>query len=76
METAKLFKNGQSQAIRLPKKYRFKGKEVYINKLDNIIIIVPKNNPWATLLNSLNLFSDDFMETRNQPQVQTRTSFL
>ena len=68
MMTAKLFENGRSQAVRLPKEYRFEGDEVSINKVGDIVILMPKENKWAGLLNSLELFSDDFMsEGREQP---------
>lgn len=72
METAKLFQNGQSQAVRLPKEFRFHGDEVYIKKIGNAVILLPLDNPWQTWLESLELFTTDFMETRNQPQQQER----
>lgn len=72
MNTAKIFINGRSQAVRLPKKYRFQGKDVYIKKLDDMVILIPKNNPWASLISSVHEFSDDFMEERHQPFQQTR----
>ncbi|MBC8505599.1 MAG: antitoxin [Anaerolineales bacterium] len=75
MTTAKLFMNGRSQAVRLPKAYRFDGKEVYIKKIGNAVILIPLNNPWQTLSDSLNLFSSDFMESREQPEIQTREDF-
>ena len=61
MMTAKLFENGRSQAVRLPKEYRFNGDEVAINKVGDIVILMPKENKWSAFLNSLELFSDDFM---------------
>ena len=68
MMTAKLFENGRSQAVRLPKEYRFEGDEVSINKVGDIVILAPKDNKWAGLLRSLDLFSDDFMaDGREQP---------
>jgi antitoxin VapB len=42
MDTAKIFTNGQSQAVRLPKAYRLTGKEKYITKIGNAIILHPK----------------------------------
>jgi len=69
MMTAKLFENGRSQAVRLPKEYRFEGDEVSINKVGDIVILMPKENKWSGLLSSLELFSDDFMaDGREQPQ--------
>ena len=73
MMTAKLFENGRSQAVRLPKEYRFNGDEVAINKVGDIVILMPKENKWSAFLNSLELFSDDFMcDGREQPVVQER----
>jgi len=73
MMTAKLFENGRSQAVRLPKEYRFNGDEVAINKVGDIVILIPKENNWSAFLNSLELFSDDFMsDGTEQPAVQER----
>lgn len=75
MITAKLFENGRSQAVRLPKEYRFPGNEVAINKVGDIVILTPKENRWSGFLNSLELFSDDFMaDDREQPAAQERES--
>ena len=67
MKTAKLFKNGQSQAVRLPKEFRMSGDEVYIKKQGEAIILLPKENSWAPLFSSLNHFTKDFRIERNQP---------
>ena len=67
MQKAKIFKNGQSEAIRLPKEFRFNSKEVFIHKIGNAVIILPKDNPWQNFIESLNDFSEDFMEDRYQP---------
>jgi antitoxin VapB len=72
MQTAKLFRNGRSQAVRLPKECRFSGKEVYIRKLDNVVVLIPKDKLWDSFVRSLDLFTDDFMADRNQPPVQKR----
>lgn len=72
MKIAKLFSNGRSQAIRLPKEFRFKGDEVYIKKFDNVVMLFSKDDPWAPLIDSLDKFSDDFMSERNQPKFSKR----
>jgi antitoxin VapB len=72
MKTARLFINGRSQAVRLPKDCRFAGSEVYIKKLNGIVLLIPKDDPWASLMDSLDHFSDDFMTDREQPAVQSR----
>ena len=68
MKTAKLFRNGESQAVRLPKEFRFKGTEVLIRKVGNAVVLLPKTNSWETLLQSLAKFPPDFMNERYQPQ--------
>ena len=72
MRTAKLFKNGRSQAIRLPKEFRFDGTQVFIKKVGNMVVLIPEQDSWQTLFDSLEQFSDDFMESRNQPEQQVR----
>jgi antitoxin VapB len=72
METAKLFMNGRSQAVRLPKEFRFDGDEVYIKKVGDAVILIPYHTPWDTLFDSLKLFSADFMEDREQPPLEAR----
>lgn len=72
MEVAKLFQNGQSQAVRLPKKFRFRGDKVLIKKMGEAVILLPYDDPWRSLTESLKLFSSDFMEMRDQPEEQKR----
>jgi len=72
MDTAKLFQNGKSQAIRLPKKYRFRGTKVFIKKLGNAVVLIPEQDSWQSLIDSLDLFTDDFMAEREQPETQDR----
>jgi antitoxin VapB len=67
MNTAKLFKNGKSQAVRLPKQFKFQGSEVYIKRIGRNVILIPKDDPWESLISSLSDFSDDFMAEREQP---------
>lgn len=73
MLTSKVFISGNSQVVRIPKKYRIKDKELYIKKIGNTIILFPKDNPWELFEKSLTEFSEDFMaDGRNQPPMQTR----
>lgn len=72
MKTAKLFQTGKSQAVRLPKEFRFEDDFVFIKKSGNVVILIPARNSWETLINSLDNFSDDFMTTRSQPETQIR----
>lgn len=72
MKTARLFTNGRSQAVRLPKDCRFRGPEVYVKRFQGLVILFSKDDPWAPLLNSLDHFSEDFMSERQQPPEQKR----
>ena len=72
MQSAKIFKNGRSQAVRLPKEFRFSGNDVFIRKIGKIVILIPKDDPWASLADSLDQFTDDYMETRDQPAQDSR----
>ncbi len=67
MDTARIFQNGQSQAIRLPKEYRFRGDRVYLKRMGNAVVLLPEYDSWQTLIESLSMFSDDFMAERDQP---------
>ena len=72
METAKLFQNGKSQAVRLPKEFRFGSDRVYIKRVGNAVVLLPYKSSWHTLLESLTHFSADFMSERTQPPAQER----
>ena len=73
METARLFANGRSQAVRLPKEYQFKGDNVYIQKVGEAVILYPVDKEWEVFLHGLNSFTDDFMsEGRLQGSLQER----
>ena len=61
MEIAKIFTNGGSQAVRLPKDCRFDGDEVLANRIGKIVILAPKDDPWASLLQGFSMFSEDFL---------------
>jgi antitoxin VapB len=64
METAKVFMNGRSEAVRLPKNCRFGTEEIYIKKVGSVVVLVPKEKAWEVFMQSLDGFSSDFMTTR------------
>ena len=73
MQTAKLFQNGRSQAVRLPKAFRLPGTEVKISRQGNKIILEPIDDSWEQWFHAINQFSDDFMQNgREQPETQER----
>ena len=61
MEYAKVFTNGGSQAIRLPKNCRFEEREVMVNRIGDVVILMPKKNPWESVVKGLSMFSDDYL---------------
>ena len=64
MYTAKIFKNGQSQAVRLPKEYRFKTKEVIIIPLGNGVVLQPLLKTWEEVFDAIKPTDDFFAEGR------------
>ena len=72
MDTARLFQSGRSQAVRLPKEYRFVGTEVVVKHFGNGVLLLPVDDPWQTLLAGLAAFEPNFVLTRNQPDDQVR----
>jgi antitoxin VapB len=67
MDTAKLFQTGRSQAVRLPKAFRFEGEEVFIKRVGSGVLLIPKDrNPWQSMLESLEKFEGTI--ERNQPE--------
>ena len=72
MQTARLFKNGRSQAVRLPQEYRFDGDRVFIKRVGNSVVLIPYQEPWQSLFESLGRFSDDYMQDREQQAQQER----
>jgi antitoxin VapB len=74
MDTAKIFENGRSQAVRLPRKYRFSGDDVYIKQIDDVVMLIPKDKVWKIFRASLDKFSEDLNFTRDNEPPQDRDS--
>ncbi|MBO7425382.1 MAG: AbrB/MazE/SpoVT family DNA-binding domain-containing protein [Clostridiales bacterium] len=76
MMTAKIFENGRSQAVRLPKECRFNTDEVMVNKIGEIVILAPKSDNWESFAKAIDMFSDDFLEDGRAPQYNTERESL
>ena len=77
MDTAKIFINGRSQAVRLPKAYRFEGNEVYIKKISEGVLLIPKDRSlWDTWEKNLNKHDASFITKRNQPETHQQRAEL
>lgn len=76
MQTAKLFVNGRSQAVRLPKEYQFKGDDVFIQKVGDAVLLLPVEKSWEIFLNGLHGFSDDFLDNGRIPAADKERELL
>ncbi len=79
LKTTKVFKSGNSLAVRLPKGFRINTGEVYIKKEGNCIILMPKEKKWDVLFEKLKKVreeTNDFLIERNQPLPQDRESIF
>lgn len=72
MNTARLFQSGRSQAVRLPKEFRFSGSEVMVKHFGNGVLLLPVDDPWQTLAAGLEAFEPGFVLSREQPEAQVR----
>ncbi len=76
MKIAKLFRNGRSQGVRLPREFRFEGDHVFVKKAGNGVLLLPSSKSWDALIHSLDQFSEDFLADREQPPQQHRRGLL
>jgi len=72
-KTAKIFMNGRSQAVRLPKEYRFDCDEVYVVKQGDKIIISAVQPGWEEFFDTDSVFGDDFLFDREDLPPQDRS---
>jgi len=72
MDAAKIFTTGRSQAVRLPKEYRFLTESVFVKRIDDMVILIPKDKVWDNFSKSLEKFPENFMSERIQPAIEAR----
>ena len=73
MDTVRVQYDGNFQTINIPDNYKFSTDELYINKIGNVIMLLPKNDQWAGVFMGMDMFSDDFMEDgRGELQYEAR----
>ena len=72
ISTAKLFQSGRSQAVRLPKEFRFKGKEVRISRHGNGVLLEPLDLDLDAVFARIDGYGVDFPERESQPPMQDR----
>ena len=76
MDTAKVFMSRRSQAVRLPKEYRFEDDEVLIKRVGNAVVLLPRTRSWDSLFQSLEQFEPSFKLERKQPKAQQKRARL
>ena len=76
MDTARLFQSGRSQAVRLPKQYRFTGTEVAVKHVGNGVLLTPLDQPWEILEAALAAFEPGFVMVREQPVQKPRPAIV
>ena len=76
MMTAKIFENGRSQAVRLPKECRFDTDEVAVNRIGDIVLLMPKTNKWSSFMQAIDMFSDDFMQDGREGSLEQEREAL
>jgi antitoxin VapB len=74
-ETIDIKSKKGDQAIRIPKTMRINDDKAYLKKVGNALYIIPYHNPWQNLFESIDSFTSDFMDNREQPDNQKRESF-
>lgn len=70
MQTAKLFTSGRSQAVRLPKEFRFSGAEVGVKRIGELVILFPQDHADELFYGCLGNFSDDFFESIESAKIE------
>ena len=75
IETIKIEQISGKQIIKIPENLKIDDDKVYLKKVGNLLYVIPFHNPWQSTINSLDEFSEDFMNERDQPSNQTRESF-
>ena len=72
IRTTKVFMNGRSQAVRIPKDYRFDWDEVYVRKQGEGVLITPTQPTWDDFFDQESAFGDDYLTSREDTPPQTR----
>ena len=71
MQTAKVFTSGRSQAVRIPKEFRFDSEEVFINRVGDAVILTPISKAQDVYRQGVRGFSADFLADGRPEQMPT-----
>jgi antitoxin VapB len=73
-DTIEIQDKSGSQSIKIPDDFKINDNKVYLKKVGNALFLIPFHNPWQSLYDSVNEFTEDFMNDREQPGTQLRES--
>lgn len=76
MDTARVFETGRSQAVRLPKKFRFNVDEVAVQQLGDAVLLAPKESVWKIFMDGLDGFTTDIFDDGRDQGVQKERETL
>ncbi|HEY2146554.1 MAG TPA: hypothetical protein VGH32_01370 [Pirellulales bacterium] len=77
MKTATVVTLADGQIVHLPADVHIEGEEVFVKQVGKTVVLMPKQeNPWQSLLEGLDKFSDDYMDDRAQPEQQLRETLF
>ena len=74
-ETVTIKKKSGTQIIQIPESLTIDDDKVYLKRVGNAIYVIPFHNPWESLINSTEMFTKDYLDKRDQPEVQDRDLF-
>jgi antitoxin VapB len=72
IETIKIEDISGEQFIKIPANLKIDDDKVYLKKVGSLIYVIPFHNPWQSIIDSLDGFSDDFMDIGREQQVQQK----
>jgi antitoxin VapB len=68
MMTAEIINEKDFQIFKIPNDFKINDSKVYLKKIGNSLYLIPFHNPWQSFFDSLDKFSDDFMNERQQAE--------
>ena len=74
-ETVKIKKKSGAQIIQLPEALSIDDDKVYLKRVGNSIYVIPFHAPWESMIKSTDMFTEDFLDQRDQPDLQKRDLF-
>ena len=74
-ETIDVLESAGYQSLKIPEGFKINDDKVYLKKVGNALFVIPFHKPWENLVNSVSDFTQDFMEDREQPDIQEREDF-